>query len=247
VGRPTAGGLQVYAPVLNEDVYTNEWHGPFYGYREAIKTFKLLESPRRLKPIGIYYHFYSASKLASLSALRTVYDWALAQHPIPLFLSDYARRAIAFYQAALGKALDGGWILNNARYIHTLRIPKELGWPNLKRSRGVAGYNRGPDGIYLILTASRPLIYFQKKPDNSLHLIESSGIVTAWKKTKKGILVGLSAYIPLEFSVESKKPCQLTKGKKTYFSQPQKENKQDHRQSFHFKFHKIENALLVCS
>ncbi len=64
LGRWVGGYLQVYAQAQNENVYTNEWHGPFYGFRDVIRMFRFTESPRRLKPINIYYHFYSGTKSA---------------------------------------------------------------------------------------------------------------------------------------------------------------------------------------
>jgi peptidoglycan/xylan/chitin deacetylase (PgdA/CDA1 family) len=72
VGRRTAHGArlwQTYAPMMNENVYTNLWTGPFYGFARVIETFELTGAPRRLKPIDLYFHTYSASKRASLTAL----------------------------------------------------------------------------------------------------------------------------------------------------------------------------------
>jgi hypothetical protein len=39
----------------------------------------MTEKPYRIKPINIYYHFYSGSKLAAFNALKEVYDWAIKQ------------------------------------------------------------------------------------------------------------------------------------------------------------------------
>ncbi|MDO2286205.1 hypothetical protein Q2443_27300, partial [Escherichia coli] len=47
--RPTRGGVQYYAPIINENVYTNLWQGPYYGFRGVIDTFALTDSPRRLR------------------------------------------------------------------------------------------------------------------------------------------------------------------------------------------------------
>ncbi|MEZ5739794.1 MAG: endo alpha-1,4 polygalactosaminidase [Burkholderiaceae bacterium] len=62
------GLLQVYAPNQNENVYTNDWTGPFYGFERVIETFEMTEAPLRLKPINIYYHTYAASKTSSIKA-----------------------------------------------------------------------------------------------------------------------------------------------------------------------------------
>src|SRR5204862_449411 len=80
----------------NENVYTNLWTGPFYGYERAIETFELTERPYRLKPINIYYHAYSASKRASLSALDKVYQWALSQPVMNLYASEYVQKVLDF-------------------------------------------------------------------------------------------------------------------------------------------------------
>ena len=88
--RPVGRRLQFYAPAQNENVYTNLWRGPYYGFRRVIDYFQFTDLPRRLKPIGIYYHFYSGTKAASVNALHDVYAWALAQETFPLWVSEYA-------------------------------------------------------------------------------------------------------------------------------------------------------------
>ncbi len=72
LGIAKGGMFQTYAPVMNENVYTNLWRGPFYGFEKVIETFEMTGRPRRLKPINIYYHTYSASKPAALNALHKV-------------------------------------------------------------------------------------------------------------------------------------------------------------------------------
>ncbi len=81
--RPVGRRTQIYAPAQNENVYTNLWHGPFYGFRRVVDYFRFTDSPRRLKPIGIYYHFYSGTKAAAIKALHEVYGWALQQETFP--------------------------------------------------------------------------------------------------------------------------------------------------------------------
>ncbi len=84
--------VQVYAPVINENLYTNLWTEHHDGFGRAKETFELLGEPRRLKPVSIYYHMYSGVYPTSLHALQSLYDWAAKQPLIPVHLSDYARR-----------------------------------------------------------------------------------------------------------------------------------------------------------
>ena len=72
--RQAGKALQIYASAANENIYTNEWAGPFYGFRNVIETFERTESPRRLAPVNIYYHWYSGEYKASMQALVEVYS-----------------------------------------------------------------------------------------------------------------------------------------------------------------------------
>src|SRR6185436_16065362 len=105
--------LQIYAPAHNENVYIETFRNgsPLYGFRKVIKLFEFTERPRRLKPIDIYYHFYSGASEAATASLREVYRWALKQETIPLHLSEYAARAAAYPAGQLMRRIDGSWEL----------------------------------------------------------------------------------------------------------------------------------------
>jgi hypothetical protein len=151
--RPVGDRLQIYAPAQNENVYTNLWHGPYYGFRRVLDYFRFTDSPRRLKPIGIYYHFYSGTKAASVSALHEVYGWALGQEIFPMWVSEYVDKVRGFQQAALARRLDGGWLLRDWGALRTARLPPALGWPDLEGSPDLAGLRELPQGRYLALGA----------------------------------------------------------------------------------------------
>ena len=62
------GELQIYAMHQNENVYRERWQMdgkidmPFFGgFAHAADGFVRTESPRRLKPVNIYYHWYNGS------------------------------------------------------------------------------------------------------------------------------------------------------------------------------------------
>lgn len=76
--NPVGKRMQVYTGQANENILTNLWTGPFHGYRDIIEAMRFTETPRRLMPINIYYHFYSAEKHASLRALQDVHEWGHA-------------------------------------------------------------------------------------------------------------------------------------------------------------------------
>lgn len=144
--------FQVYAPVMNENVYTHRWHGPYDGYVNVISTFELTETPRRLKPIGIYYHFFSGKKLASLEALRRIYEWALSQEVKPVFLSEYALKVLEFRATAVVR--DGDcFLVRNGGNLRTVRLPSAFKI-DFRRSQGIVGEKVINNSLYLFLDGS---------------------------------------------------------------------------------------------
>ncbi|MBL9007039.1 MAG: endo alpha-1,4 polygalactosaminidase [Myxococcales bacterium] len=156
MGRPLGGYYQVYAPIQNEIVFTNEWRGPYYGFREVISSFQLTELPRRLKPINIYFHFYSGSKLAALKALRHVLDWSLSQDVVSVFASEYIRKVLDFQQLTLARRSDGCWQVRGRGDLATLRLDpaSTLGRIDGARSTGVLASHERVQGRYISLDAS---------------------------------------------------------------------------------------------
>ena len=204
MGRNVGNFFQNNAGIANEDIYTHLWRGPYYGFENVIQTFKMTDKPYRLKPIYIYYHWYSGQKVASVKALNKVYTWALKQHPIPMFLSQYARKNLDFRSTAIAKKGDG-WIIKNSGNLRTLRIPLKWGYPNMKLSKGVVGYRiiNGREYIALSNSGSYYLRLSHKKPN--FRLIEANGMIKFFKKTKNGYLFKLKSnpYVPLHFKIQS--------------------------------------------
>ncbi|MBD3894149.1 bifunctional glycoside hydrolase 114/ polysaccharide deacetylase family protein [Hydrogenophaga sp.] len=207
------GFLQVYAPITNENIYTNLWTGPFWGFSRAIETFEMTESPRRLKAVGIYYHTYSASKRASLNALHTLHAWAQAQELHPIFASEYARKVQDFH--AMGIAREGeGWRVRSRGYLRTLRLPAALGVPDLSSALGVAGFSPGVEGTYVHLSGSSA--WFRTQPAGTpaarAYLFDANGRLSNWQSDAQGqrLSFSLRAYEPLEFRLALAPRCRVT-------------------------------------
>ena len=142
--------LQVYAPNQNDYVYTNDWEGPiFSGFAQAIETFELTESPRRLKPVNVYYHFYSGAMLSSISALDQIYRWCMKEPLHPITAGTYARLAKDSHLTKIYKISNSHWRFVNEGYLRTFRIPKSLGYPDIAKSKGITGYNDLGDWRYV--------------------------------------------------------------------------------------------------
>lgn len=198
-------GVQVYAPQMNENVYTNEWTEHFDGFSRARETYELTGSPRRLKTISIYYHMYSGTYEASLKALKSLYDWALSQEVTPLFISDYALRARTLYETGIAKDLNGQWLINSSG-VRSLRVPKSFGYP---KGSDFAGFNTAEDGNYVILMQPRTRINFGQHRDLGVQLKSANGILTRYIKKGSSLSFAFRAYVPLKLEFWSDKPCTL--------------------------------------
>jgi hypothetical protein len=204
--------LQVYAPNQNENMYTNLWKGPFYGYQQVIETFQLTERPRRYKPINIYYHTYSASKQASLTALHKVYDWALAQPVNPVFASEYVHLVKDFSRMVVTRS-KGGWELVNVEKTTEIRVPQSTGFPDLETSRGVIGYADHGIERYIHVDPSRsPFLVMTSQPPARPFLVSTNGNVLKWNRTQTGVEVMLKGYRPLTSVIGNVTSCEVVKG-----------------------------------
>lgn len=150
--RLVDGRYQYHIGQANENILTNLWEGPYYGYREIITTMARTGSPRRLKPIDIYYHFYSGQYEASIGALETVYDWVLAQPVFPMFASDYLRVAGSWLDCRLlGDRAGRRFVVEDYGDCLTVRFDDETRVPDLPRCSNVLGFSKDPQGLYVHL------------------------------------------------------------------------------------------------
>ena len=202
LGIDKQGSYQVYAPNQNENVYTGLWTGPYYGYRRVIETFQMTDAPRRLKPIDLYFHVYSATKRASLASLDEAYRWALAQPVMNVHVSEYIRKVLDFNHLVIARDGDG-WLVRGAGELRTLRLPAAAGFPDMLRSRGVAGFARVNDQHYLHLAGDEAYVRLADAAPREPYL--------AWSNAR---LVGFSAdqALTLELSSELPKAFALGNG-----------------------------------
>lgn len=218
--RHTEQGLHYYAPIGNENIYTNNWQGPFYGFRDVIDTFELTDQPRRFKPISMYWHFYSGTKLASLNALKQVYQWLDTQDGTALYISEFTRRVRGLHTASFARQTDGRIQVRGLQGLRTLRLPKSLGWPDLARSEHIAGVIDLPQGRYLHLSADNALLALRDRPPQSPYLKQANAPLTQWQTRSDGsFTVSFRGHRPLKLQIHSAKPCTLEHGERRYQSQ----------------------------
>ena len=154
IARPVGAERQVYAANSNENTYTNNWRGPYYGQLMLEQTLVNTESPRRLKPFNLYYHMYSGEKPGSLAAIKYFLNLARASPVIPVMASTYAAVADSFFDADIQQVDAMSWSVSKRGAVQTLRFDEaqDIG-VDVQRSRGVLGSKRHNRALYVSLDA----------------------------------------------------------------------------------------------
>lgn len=157
---------------------------------------------RRLEAIVIRYPFASGAGPATLTAIERAYDEALRQEPLPVFASEHAERVRDAGCGSAARRLDGAWSLLSCGRIRTVRLPRELGWPDLKRSSEVAWLRDVPQGRYLgFVPARRAVLHLQDAPPAEPHLVQTNARLLAFRRHGKSLHVRFAAHAPIEVAV----------------------------------------------
>ena len=231
----------MFAPNQNENVYTNLWTGPFYGFRRVIETFELTETPYRFKPVDIYYHTYAASKTASLQALHEVYRWALSQPLHPVYASEYIRKVLDFNDFVVARTPDGLRLRGNGD-LRTVRLPLTGPAPDLAHSIAVAGMAPGPQARYVHLTGDDVLLSLNAEPDASPYLESANARITSFSRDASGTLnLDVRGHQPLRLVFARAAACRAQ-----WNNRPLPFTRQGHRLIIENARHDLAALQIVC-
>lgn len=208
LGLRRAGGYQVFAPNQNENVYTHEWTGPFYGFDRVIETFEFTEKPRRLKPINIYFHTYLTTKTAGMRSLEKIFNYAMAQETMPVYVTEYARKVLDFQDLAVART-PGGWRVRGAKDLRTLRLPNTLGFADVKKSQGIAGYKSGETDSYIHLASDAAVLVLSAKESTAHRLDSANARIERFEQNNTGAQWQFKGHVPLQFTVAHADNCRV--------------------------------------
>ena len=211
--RDVDGRLQIYAPIMNENIYTNEWTGPFDGFRRVIETLDMTDQPRRLKPANIYYHFYAGTKMAALRSLTEVYDWSVQQDIYPIHASEYIVKVPHFRTAGVARHLDGRWKVSGLGPIRSLRMLKPNNWPKLEIDGAIVGATQLHDGVYLHTSGADQFSFdLQSTRPQRPYLISANARVNRWQLNKNNIVtMNISGHVPVQMELSGNtRFCEVT-------------------------------------
>ena len=208
LGIPRTGGFQVFAPNQNENVYTNNWLGPFYGFERVIETFEFTESPRRLKPINIYFHTYITTKAAGMKSLDKVFAYAMAQETTPVHVAEYARKVLDFQDMAVARSARG-WRVRGAKDLRTLRLPASMGLPDVVNSQEVAGYANHQSDVYAHLGDDTAELVLTDSATDAVRLVSANGRIEGFERLPNGFRWSVSAHVPVKFVLANAQACKV--------------------------------------
>ncbi len=199
---------QIYTGAQDENVYTNDWRGPFWGFKKVVQTFKLTEAPRRLKVIDIYFHYYSGSKRASLTALDYVFNWAMKQDINPMFTSLYIPKVMDYYTLSLAQGKNS-YFVAGVKNLKTLRLDNSKMYVDMNNSKNILGFKDDKSHKYIhIGNRSEALVKLSKNMHNTnAYLVSTNAAILKSEKEEDGFSMELSSYLPIRLELNIPKNC----------------------------------------
>jgi hypothetical protein len=211
-GYPEGDGFRVYLPGWNESGATSWWAAANFDPARLVELMERAGTPRRLKPIGIYFHFWIATRPAALRSLQETLRWARDQETLPLWSSEYAQRVLAFRSASIARTLEGIWQFRGLGPLRTVRMPRSLGWPDLLQSRGVASISEAGESRYVSFGPEKtPTLALSDEPVQGAYLCWANASLDRWSSQGRTVALRLHGHEPVRFAVhESLSGCTLT-------------------------------------
>jgi hypothetical protein len=209
-GRPAGAAYRVYLPGWNASGASRWWDAKAFDLEHLTALADRGEAPRRLKPIGLFYHFWIATKPAALHALKQAVRWALDGGALPLWASEYAARVLDFRAASTARRLDGTWQFRGLGRLRTVRVPRALGWPDLSRSRGVAGVSEAGEWRYVSFgPEEKPTLALSEDAPRGPYLVWANAQLVHWSSRGGTVALRLRGHQPVRFAVAAA-ACTLT-------------------------------------
>jgi hypothetical protein len=198
LSRQSGQQRQIYASSSNENTYTDLWTDRFFGFRYWTRTVDNTGSPRRIKPVNLYYHMYSGEKMASLGAVLNNLAHVRKLEVTPVTTSHYAGIAEGFFSTQLTEIAPGVWTACSRDLLDTLRFDDATTCVDYARSRGVLGERRDLGSLYVALdpAVAEAVIATRKGgcPATEISLVHSRWPIRRLERTATGFRFHASGF-----------------------------------------------------
>lgn len=198
--REIKGQLQIHSSIQSDNVYRKfykkngviptAYHS---GFENVLQTFRYTESPRRLKPVNVYFHWFSGDNWASLKAVETVLDWCQNRNLSAISASEYAQLVEDSRKTKIYQPNSDTWIITNNGTCRTFRLESGSQVPDIKESENVIGYNHVNGKLYIQLgSLQRTVIRLVSRPEQYPYLEYSTGNFELIKLQKNKMMFQVS-------------------------------------------------------
>ncbi|MBW4047228.1 MAG: alpha-1,4 polygalactosaminidase [Proteobacteria bacterium] len=203
MGIPKGHDFQVYAALSNEEDYTHNWKGPYFGFERVIETYAMTDAPRRLKALDLYFHPYIVTKAAGAASLHKVWTWAMQQSTHPIFGIQYARSVLACRQATVARTLHGAWQLRSDPNLRQWRQPHSAAAPDLSSSHNLAGFSTHAGMRYLHAAADKVVLQAAAEDTRPVaRLVDANADITRFTQLPRGgVELELTGHVPVQATV----------------------------------------------
>ncbi len=209
LGLKRGNGYQIFAPIEMDFSYINQFSGPLYGFKKVIETWELTNQPRRLKPMDIYYHIYAAGYPAMLKALVEVYQWAMKQKTMPIYISEYIQKGRDFYHIQMNQS-PKGWSITSNGELREFRSSPTLGYPDLEHSENVIGFNEFNHERYIHLGPGPvALIKYKNNMPTTPYLVDANARIIFWDQQGKHYRYRFKGHVPVKLTFANTSQCRV--------------------------------------
>lgn len=200
------GYRQINASNSNEYTYTDEWEGRFYGYGEVVSTFANTEAPRRVKPVDVYYHYFSGERVAALQALKSAYAYARGHRLIPIIASRFPSIVTDFFATQISQ-FAGGYQIKNQGELRTIRFDDEKQNIDLGRSKGVLGFTHENGSLYVTLDEGTDhAVFLTTAPPTQPYIIDTTFDVRGFAHTGNGVRLEKNGWMTSQMKLGGLRP-----------------------------------------
>lgn len=164
---------QYMTSAQNDYVYSHFMRGDWGNLKKVLQHYTKTETPHRVLPMNLYYHFYAGIKKESIDALHHVYKYIRSIDAAPIYVRQYLEIAEDNYQTRIGYDGRSYWVENNG-FLRTIRFNRKV-HIDIELSRGVLGYYHHNNHTYVHLDGNqyREIVLATKAPSKP-YLIQAT-------------------------------------------------------------------------
>jgi polysaccharide biosynthesis protein PelA len=200
VSRIVGTERQIYAGNANDYIYITDGGGRDHGFLHLESTINATETPRRLKPVNVYYHMFAGERPAQVAAVRHHLDNARQASITPIAAAHYAAIADGFFTTEMLALGDSSWLIQHRGALQTLRFDDAADLAvDFSRSVGVLGQHKHGGSLYVALDEAFDEVIVALGPQTpeptvAAHLIEGRWAFRDLRRQECGFTVTAKGY-----------------------------------------------------